>query len=365
MTDVLERADVPDRPAYRLPPSAYFDPEWYERERRELFGKTWNLVGHVSEIPEPGDFFTATLGTEPVVVVRGGDGALRGVLNVCRHRGMIVACGSGNCGEALRCPYHGWEWNLEGTLGRVPQRKTQFPDLDPERLGLLPVAVATWGGFVFAHADPDATATLAEWLGDLPDHCGDYPWDDLVEVGRTVVPLRCNWKLYVENHIDWLHLWYLHQDTLKQYEHIEGVYNTTGLHWYSEERLRPGESRYEPAGMRPIPGVSDAELHTMRANLWFPNVPFATLGTFVQTFQVVPTGPETSELDVRSYGVPGSVLTDAAREEGMLILRDEDGRACELMQAAIHSARFEVGPLALDHERPIADFHRNVLSFLE
>jgi hypothetical protein len=96
----------------------------------------------------------------------------------------------------------------------------------------------------------------------------------------------------------------------------------------------------------------------------FPNVPFSTMGTLVQTFQIVPTGPETSRMEIRSYGVPGSVVTKEAREQTLVILRDEDGRACELMQAAIHSSRFEVGPLALEHERPIADFHRNVLAFL-
>jgi phenylpropionate dioxygenase-like ring-hydroxylating dioxygenase large terminal subunit len=364
VTDVLDRADVPERPVYRLPPSAYYDPAWYERERRELFGRTWNLVGHVSELREPGDYLTANVGNEPVVVVRGGDGALHGYLNICRHRGMVIACGRGNCGETLRCPYHGWEWSFEGELGRVPQRKTQFPDLVPDELGLFDVAVATWAGFVFVHPDSAAAPTFADWLGDLPMRSGDYPWDDLVEVERMDVPIACNWKLYIENHIDWLHLWYLHEETLKQFEHIQGVYDTTGLHWYSEERLRDGEAVYEPAGVRTIPGVTDEERRTLRANLMFPNVPFSTMGTLVQTFQIVPTGPETSRMEIRSYGVPGSVVTKEARDQTLVILRDEDGRACELMQAAIHSARFEVGPLALEHERPITDFHRNVLSFL-
>jgi choline monooxygenase len=364
VTGVLERVDVPDRPVYRLPPEAYFDLEWYERERRDLFGRTWNLVGHESTMPAAGDFITATVGTDPVVVVRGADGKLRGFLNMCRHRGMAIVCGTGSCGESLRCGYHGWEFSLEGALERVPQRKTQFPDIAPESLGLYPVAVGSWGGFVFVHPDFSAESSFEEWLGDFPEQMGDYPWDTLVEVGQTTVPLACNWKLYIENHIDWLHLWYLHQDSLKQYEHHLASYDTTGLHWYSAEILRDGEARYEPAGVRPIPGVSDEELHTLRANLFFPNVPVACMGNIVQTYAVVPTGPETCELDIRSYGAPGSVITEATRNDGLLILRDEDGVACEQMQVAVHSPRFEVGPLALDHERPIADFHTNLLGFL-
>jgi phenylpropionate dioxygenase-like ring-hydroxylating dioxygenase large terminal subunit len=364
VTSLLERVEVPERPTYRLPPAAYYDPDWYQRERAELFGRTWNLVGHESTLRDSGDYVTATVGTDPVVVVRGADGALHGFLNVCRHRGMTVVCGSGNCGESLRCGYHGWEFALDGALTRVPQRKTQFPDLDADALGLHPVSVGTWGGFVFVHPDPEAASTFDAWLGDFPVHMGDYPWESLVEVGRAVVPLACNWKLYIENHIDWLHLWYLHQDSLKQYEHHEAEYGTTGLHWYSAEVLRAGEPRYEPAGVHEIPGVPDEERSILRANLLFPNVPVACMGNMVQTYAVVPTGPETCELDIRSYGHASTVVTEQTRNDGLLILRDEDGTACEQMQVAMRSPRFEVGPLAVDHERPISDFHRNVLSFL-
>jgi phenylpropionate dioxygenase-like ring-hydroxylating dioxygenase large terminal subunit len=369
VTGVLDPTDahieVADPPVYGLPPTAYFDQEWYERERRELFGRTWNLVGHESTITEPGDYFTAMVGADPVVVVRTADGGLRGYLNICRHRGMTIVCGSGNCGESLRCGYHGWEFTAaEGALTRVPQRKTQFPDLDVDGLGLHPVAVATWGKFVFVHPDPAEAGTFETWLGDFPPHMGAYPWDDLVEIGRTQVPLKCNWKLYIENHIDWLHLWYLHQDSLKQYEHHEARYDTTGLHWYSAEDLRSGEEPYEPAGIPPIPGLPEVEVTTLRANMFFPNVPVACIGRVVQTYTVVPTGPETCFLDLRSYGAPGGVVTDQVRAEGLIVLRDEDGVACEQMQEAMHSPRFEVGPLAYEHERPIADFHRNLLAFL-
>jgi choline monooxygenase len=366
VTSVLDLREASERPAYRLPPDAYFDPAWYEREQRELFGRTWNLVGHVSEVPNAGDFVTAMVGADPVVVVRAPDGGLQGYLNVCRHRGMVIECApSGNCGNSLRCMYHGWEWNLAGALERIPQRKTQFPDVDANELGLLPVSVGVFNGFVFVHPDPAPQTSFAAWLGDYPLQCGDYPWDEMVEIGRARVPLACNWKLYIENHIDWLHLWYLHQDSLKQYEHHEARYATTGLHWYSAETLRPDESPYDPAGLRPIPGLPPQELRILRANLMFPNVPFAMMGSMVQSYQVVPTGPETCELDIRGYGAPGSVITDETRNQGLIVLRDEDGTACERMQIAMHSSRFAVGPLAIEHEKPIADFQRNLLSFLD
>ncbi len=361
---LLEKPE-PARPVYRLPREAYFDHSWFERERELLFSKTWGFIGHVSELPEAGDFITAEIGTEPVVVVRAGDGTLRGFFNVCRHRGMVIACeASGNCGESLRCGYHGWEYDLEGSLIRVPQRKTQFPDLDTAEAGLLPVAVATWGGFVFVHPDPEAADTFDAWLGDFPAHCGDYPWDDMVEVDTLSFDIAANWKLFIENHIDWLHLWYLHENTVAGYDHHQGVYGDIGLHWYSHEQLGPNEPMYEPEGSPRLTGISDDELRSVRANLFFPNTPFASVGTAVLTFRVVPTGPETTTVEIRWYAMPGTVIDDEARAFFLEIVHVEDGLVCERMQRAIHSPRFEVGKLAVDHERPIERFHENLLAFL-
>lgn len=358
---------------HRLPPEAYYDRGWYERELRQLFGRTWNYVGHVRDLPEPGDFVTATVGTEPVVVVRREGGELSGFVNVCRHRGMTVVegngtgsgSGAGSCGGSLRCPYHGWEWDLAGTLVRVPQRRTQFPDLDLDAFGLFPVAVAEWAGLIFVHPDPDAAPGFDAWLAGFPERCGDYPWADLVEVDRVRWPLACNWKLYIENHVDWLHLWYLHDESLALYDHHGGSTWSLGDHWASAERLRPGRERSASDGLAPIPGLSDGERSTLRANLLFPNVPLVTTGNQVNTYQVIPTGPETCELDLRVFAVPGGRLTEAARADTKRVLVDEDGRTCERMQSALRSPHFAVGPLAAEFERPIANLHSSLLRFLD
>jgi Rieske 2Fe-2S family protein len=354
------------RPVYRLPREAYFDRAWFERERDLLFSRTWTFVGHETELLVAGDFITAEAGTEPVVVVRAADGTLRAFLNVCRHRGMVIACdAAGNCGEALRCGYHGWEYGLDGALLRVPQRRTQFPDLDAGTAGLLPVAVATWAGFVFVHPDPGAAGTFGRWLDDFPERCGDYPWAEMGEVARQTFEMQANWKLFVENHIDWLHLWYLHSDTVAGYDHHDGTYGDIGLHWWSHEQLGPAEAMYEPAGSPRLPGLSDDELRSVRANLLFPNVPFASVGTAVIVLRVLPTGPETTTVEIRWYALPDAVIADETRELFLQIVHEEDATACERMQRAVHSPRFEVGMLAVDHERPIERFHENLLMFLD
>lgn len=360
------------RARYLLPPEAYYSPEWYEREQRGLFGRIWNLVAYEADLPQPGDYLPVQVGPDPVLLVRGHDGVLRAFLNMCRHRGMALACEAGHADGNVRCPYHGWEYSPEGTLVRIPQRSSQFADVDPDDWGLLPVGVGTWNGLVFVNPDPEAAATmpLSAWLGDLSQRVGPFDASQLTEVHRVQVPIGCNWKLYVENHIDVLHLWYLHHESLGMYDHTNFVHDRVGPHWVSEERVRSrstasGEAWQAPEqGLRPIAHLPDEERDVLRANLVFPNVPTASTESFNMTYQVVPTGPETSLLDVRVRGEPGSEMTEAGLADLLQVLRDEDGFAVEQIQRVVRSPRFQVGPLASSHEATITSFHRDLLQHL-
>ena len=98
----------------------YRDPRVLEAEERRLFRRSWQYVGPLECLRRPGDYVTGRVSRVPVLVVRGGDGVLRGFLNVCRHRGSLVASADGNA-PRLRCPYHAWTYNLDGTLRSAPQ----------------------------------------------------------------------------------------------------------------------------------------------------------------------------------------------------------------------------------------------------
>jgi choline monooxygenase len=346
---------------YLLPPEAYYSAEWYEREQRELFGRTWNLVAYESDVPHPGDHLPVQVGSTPVLIVRGHDGTLRAFVNMCRHRGMELVCEAGHTDGNVRCPYHGWEFTTEGALVRIPQRAAQFGDLDAAAWGLVPVGIGTWSGLVFVNADHGALP-FDEWLGDLPDHMGPFDTGRLTEVRRLRVPLACNWKLYIENHVDVLHLWYLHDESLGMYDHTAFLHRQVGRHWVSEERLRPGTER--PRGLPPIGHIPDDERDVLRANLIFPNVPTSSSESQWMTYQVVPTGPETSEVDIRILAEPGASLEDEDTFPLLRVLRDEDGGAVERIQRVLRSPLFEVGPLAAAHEAPITRFQRHVLEHL-
>jgi phenylpropionate dioxygenase-like ring-hydroxylating dioxygenase large terminal subunit len=119
----LRAARRPLREASTLPAECYTSASWHAREVRQIFHREWVVVGRAEQANAPGDYFTATLCGEPIVVVRGRDLHLRAFSNVCRHRGCIVATGSGNT-MTLQCPYHRWTYALSGELLATPGRIT-------------------------------------------------------------------------------------------------------------------------------------------------------------------------------------------------------------------------------------------------
>ena len=126
-----------------LPADWYADPAIQRLEGERIFARTWQYAGRADRVAGPGDFFTCFAGQIPIVVVRDTEGVLRGFVNVCRHRGHLIAQGDGNR-KALQCPYHAWTYDLDGTLRKAP-RSEREPDFDMEGFSMLPVAIEAWG----------------------------------------------------------------------------------------------------------------------------------------------------------------------------------------------------------------------------
>ena len=186
-----------------LPYGWYTDPEILRREQERIFRPAWQYVGHTGRLPEPG-YFATTVGRTPVVVTRDRDGVLRGFVNVCRHRGFALAEGEGSR-ESLQCPYHAWTYGLDGRLRAAP-RSEEEPDFPQDELGLVPVALDTWGPFLFANAGPDPEP-LADALGSLPAQVAELGLDvdSLVHHSRWETELAANWKIVCENFLECYH----------------------------------------------------------------------------------------------------------------------------------------------------------------
>ena len=346
-------------PEYGLAPAAYQDPGWYAMEQDALFASQWSLVGAVDDLTRPGDYLTATVGRAPLVIICSEDGVIRAFHNLCRHRGMVMLAGAGNVGSAIKCFYHQWRYSTAGPLEVVPQRKEQFPNLDLDDLGLLPASVTTWEGMVFAHPDPHATP-LADLLGELPSHLGSHRPGLLRQVATAHIDAGCNWKLLIENHVDVYHLWYLHGDSLGDFDHTRFEHHQLDANWASYEPARGAVAEAAlMTGTTPIRHLDQRDRNGLGAHLLFPNTMMASSAEFFATYVAHPVAPDRTRIELRIRAEEEADPAKLLRAVRSFI--EEDVSACEAIQLAIASPSFTVGPLALDHEAPIAAFHHQIL----
>ncbi len=170
-----------------LPGWTYFNEELLELEIEELFRKRWQLACHVNEVPNPGDYTTFDLAKERALIVRGKDGVLRAFHNLCRHRGSrVVGDQQGQCKSTIICPYHGWAYNLDGTL-RAPAKPRSFPPLDPIAWGLKPVEMEIWRGFVFIRFKPSDQPPISQILARFDAEVAPY------QIERLIPAAPVNW----------------------------------------------------------------------------------------------------------------------------------------------------------------------------
>lgn len=201
---------------------AYVSEEIFEMEMKHLFRNAWVFVGHDSQAPGKGDYITAQIGDQPVIMVRHSDGEIRVLLNRCPHKGTKIAIDrAGNVGKFFRCPYHAWSFKTDGSLLAIPLKKgyaeTGFEESDANR-GMQPVgAVRNYRGFVFARAAREGISFedyFGESLTSL-DNMVDRAPEGRLEVAGP--PLRymhkCNWKMLVENQTDTCHPMVAHESS--------------------------------------------------------------------------------------------------------------------------------------------------------
>src|SRR5579871_666690 len=162
--------------AWTLPAALYFDDAVYAAEKAAIFSRTWQVVGHRDQVQNPGDFFTIDLVGERLLIVRGQDGKLRGFYNVCRHRAGPPAEGCGSR-KLFRCSYHGWTYNLDGSLISATEIEG-VEEFRPEEFALVPVRVEEWFNFVFVNLDPHAPS-LRTSLGSLPEQAEKFPFGQM------------------------------------------------------------------------------------------------------------------------------------------------------------------------------------------
>ncbi len=377
------------RMMHKLPVSAYTSQDWFDREQREIFSKTWRYACFIEDIAEPGDYISVQAGLNNIFIVMGHDQRLRAFHNICRHRGTQLIRAVGKTKKALTCPYHDWTYDLDGNLISVPDEKREFEGIDKSCLGLKPAAVDVWRGMIFVHPDPD-TGSITEWVGDLEPKFGPHAVDKLPEYkdARTSYEIKANWKIVVENYIDVYHLSHLHSGTLSMYDHAKAKYKFVGPHYAFWE---PPSERYgaDIKANAPYPLVIPSEQAGAWVPMLFPGIGLAETESIWATFIVKPLAPELTRVENRvrvanasiwefgkqalrsnsfwsgSFG--GKYKPDPENKDDPMTSGDlvaEDVYACEQQQKSLKSPYFEVGPVSVG-ESPIIGHQEIILNWLE
>jgi phenylpropionate dioxygenase-like ring-hydroxylating dioxygenase large terminal subunit len=328
-----------------LPYGWYTDPEVLRREQERIFRSAWQYVGHTGQLAQPGYFATQVART-PVVVTRDHGGVVRGFFNVCRHRGHVVAAGEGSR-ETLQCPYHAWTYGLDGRLRKAP-RSEEEPDFPQDELCLVPVAVDTWGPFVFANAGPDPEP-LEQALGSLPAQVAELGLDvdSLVHHSRWEAEIDANWKIVSENFLECYHCQVAHPAFSELIDVSPEAYMLS-----TEGRL--STQRGPLRTVSPEDTLPRAQFHFLWPNLGiniFPGEPNLSIGPIV---------PRTPERTYRLLDYFFGPDVDQAWIDDLLAFDDqvgrEDAKLVEGVQRGVASGALERGVLMSHSEQLIGHF---------
>ena len=281
-----------------LPREAYADPRFFERERNAIFWDQWFCAGRSEGLERTGAFRVIDVAGESVVVVRAEDGLFAHV-NLCRHRGSRLLCGEGVVRGAIRCPYHGWAYSLEGDVVATPFVEPQ--DVPPHARRLHPVGVECWAGFIFVHLSPERARsdgfTLAAQLGAIPQRLAHYPLAELRIARSLRYEVGANWKVLLENYNECYHCAGVHPELCRivpAFKHRGG----SELDWERGIPHRDGAWTFTASGTSDraaFAGLDDDERIRHKGELIYPNLMLSLSADHVAAFTLWPQEPRTHD----------------------------------------------------------------------
>lgn len=361
--------------ARTLPGVVYYDEGVFQQELEKLFFRHWLNVGHVSQIPNPGDFFTRDVGTESLLFIRGGDGAVRGFYNVCRHRGTRIV--TEEKGEKLRsivCPYHAWTYSTEGRLVGAPHTDA-LEDFDKSDFGLHPVKTETWGGFIWTNLDAQARPLKQELapLLKLTEH-----WDvgSLRLGAEHVYEVNANWKILAENYSECYHCAPIHPGLNRVTPYFSGDNDS----WMTREK--DGGTGNVNGGFQtfagdftsmtvtgytkrpPLKGMTEEDRKRIYYWVVFPNMFFSMHPDYLMIHRDWPQSPTRSKVECEWYFDPETMARPDFNPSDAVDMWDEinrqDWAVCERTQLGVRSRAWARGrfsdqePLVYDLDKAYA-----------
>ncbi|MGI9305921.1 MAG: aromatic ring-hydroxylating oxygenase subunit alpha [Gammaproteobacteria bacterium] len=365
--------------ASTLAPAAYYDEEFYALEQQQVFARNWVAAGPASRVQNPGDIMLADIAGVSLIITRDDAGELRAFHNVCRHRGARLCAADGAGHKRIVCPYHGWGYNLRGECIGTPlfdkganRRAVQMHDMshlksfDRKDFGLIPARAAQWGMMIFACLDETAPP-LSEVIGDLPRRLQNYRLEEWREIGEREYDIQCNWKLLVENAVEYYHLPWVHPRLAKT-SRIADHHRWQGAGMYCGISTSPVTATDDSGwlSMKNISGLSAEEKISGYFFGLFPNLVIFIMPSHAFIIHARPRGP--SRTVEKAWLVAHPECTDgmpaAARREVLDFWHEvnlEDVGICERVQQGLSQSGYPGGRMCYHFEEPVHRFQNMVI----
>jgi Rieske 2Fe-2S family protein len=363
---------------YTLPQAFYTDPEVFDFDLSEVYGRSWLMIGFESELPEAGSYLAVTIGRSSVLLVRGRDAVIRGFHNTCRHRGSQLCEEGHGRGAKLICPYHKWTYDLDGRLIGAARMPADFKSAD---YGLLPVRVELAAGCIYV-ALTSGVPDFTPFRAALESRLSVYRLSDAKVAFQSTMMEKANWKLVMENARECYHCAASHPELKLAYPTSYGAavgkdrldYNRRlaekverlGLStaeafgsWWHVERypLNPGMESIsmdgKPVVSRRLIGVEEKEI----GGLWWAIQPHSfchALSDYAFMFSVIPVGPQETRVEskwvVHKDAVEGVDYTIESLTQTWTKTNLQDRELAERNQRGVNGMGYVPGPYSLDED---------------
>lgn len=329
--------------ASTLPSSWYQQPDFYARELRNLWPSTWQLVARQDQLAQDGCYVTVRVGFENVVVVN-SDGVIKAFSAVCRHRAGAVASG---CGKTTRliCQYHNWMYSLDGKLINAPEFNG-VENFKKEDVALPPWQVGQWGPLIFVARQP--LMSFAEFMGKIPGELEYFSPAHVVHAKTKDYPVRCNWKVYVDNYLEGYHLQAVHPELSRELDY--GRYEVVTHKWYSSQQA-PAKNTAQFYADGNTPGAHYFWL--------YPNLMLNIYQGLIQTNVVIPIDNESCVVRFEWYIKNGEMTSEKLDELVQFsdLIQEQDRLICESVQQNLASQDYSQGRYSVRRENGVHHFH--------
>ncbi|MDQ6599063.1 aromatic ring-hydroxylating dioxygenase subunit alpha [Bacillus salipaludis] len=329
--------------AHTLPSWLYTKPEVLEVEKREIFCKTWQYVGHISQVTKPGDYFTTEVADRPIIVSCGQDGEIHAFYNVCTHRAAKLAEGEGNK-QVFTCPYHAWTFRTDGSLLRAPNMGG-CEHFDYQDFCLKTIQLEIIQSFIFVNLDPDAPSMVSQFP-DLFKHVEKYDLSKLKKIRVKETICKSNWKIGIDNYLECDHCSIVHKTLVSKLD--MKLYEMEMLEYYSYQGT-PLKGKNSDFGLG-----QGGRYYWLYPNTWFS---FDPGPANLSIHQSIPIDHKTTKYVYTTFFMTDEITEEEEELMAMdQLVRKEDLDICEVVQKGIETGAYTQGRFSLT-ENLVHQFH--------